>query len=88
VLEGGELLRGPLAHALRGAVGRDEVGVLGLEVPELPLQAVVVLVGDLRRVQDVVEALVPPDLLAELPDPLRGPVAGRASALANGRGRG
>jgi hypothetical protein len=88
VLESRELLRWALAHALRGAVRRDQVGVLGLQVAQLTLEAVVFLVRDLRRVQDVIEVLVAPDLLAELPDPLRGPVAGRAAALANGRGRG
>src|SRR5262249_14367752 len=66
--EGRELLGRLLAHALRGAVRGDEVGVLRLEIAELALQAVVLLVGDLRRVQDVVEVLVAADLLAQLAD--------------------
>jgi hypothetical protein len=71
----GKALGGLLAHALRRAVGRDEAGMRGFQLAQLPLEAVVVLVRDLRTVQDVVEPLVPADLVAELLDPTGGLVA-------------
>ena len=75
--EGRELLGRLLADPLRGAVGRDQVGVLVLQVLQLPLEAVVLRVRDLGRAAHVVELLVPPDLLPEPARPLRGPFAGR-----------
>jgi hypothetical protein len=60
------------ADALRGAVGRDELRMLRLQVAQLPLQAIVFLVGDLRPVEDVVQPLVAADLVAKLPDALGG----------------
>ena len=63
-----ELVGRLLAHSLGGAVGGDELGVLGFELPKLALQPVVGLVGDLRPVEDVIEALVLPDLAPELDD--------------------
>jgi hypothetical protein len=67
-----EALRGLLPHALGGAVGRDEVGVLRLEVAQLALEPVVFLVADLGAVERVVEPLVAAYLLAELVDARRG----------------
>jgi hypothetical protein len=67
-----EALGGLLPHPLGGAVGRDEVGVLRLEVAQLALEPVVLVVADLRAVEGVVEPLVPADLLAELVDARRG----------------
>ena len=61
----GESLGRLLAHALRRAVRGDEVGVLPLQVAQLALEPVVLLVGDLRLVEDVVQPFVAPDLLAQ-----------------------
>jgi hypothetical protein len=46
------------ADALGGRVGREQLGVRGLDALELVHQRVVLGVGDLRRVEDVVEVLV------------------------------
>ena len=79
-----EVLGRCAAHALGGRVGRRELGVLALELYELAEQAVVLGVRDLRRILDVVKAVVKLDLRTQL----RGPLARvghektrRASAL-------
>ena len=54
-----------VADALRGAVGRDQLGMLGLELLEPLHQPVVLEVGDLRRRLDVVFPVVVADFLAE-----------------------
>jgi hypothetical protein len=72
----GEALGGPLAHALGGAVGRDQLGEPLLQVAQLAVEDVVLLVGDLRPRADVVEVVVPPDEVAQLKDAALGLVAG------------
>jgi hypothetical protein len=63
--------------------------VLRLEVPQLALELVVLFVGDLGPVVDVVEALVPADVVAQLFDARRGARAARGLvAGANNRGPG
>ena len=66
VLDLDELAARLAAHPLRRRVRRDQVGVLGLEPGQLPVQRVVLGVGELRSVEDVVEVLVPADLPAQL----------------------
>jgi hypothetical protein len=85
-----EPLGGLLPHPLRGAVRGDEVGVLRLQVAQLALEPVVLLVADLRLVEDVVQPFVPPDLLAEDVDARGGRRARfrRGGAALNGRGPG
>jgi hypothetical protein len=73
-------LGGLLPHALGGAVGRDQVGVLRLERAQLALERVVLLVPDLGRVLLVVELLVPADLRPQEVDAGRGLVAVRGLA--------
>ena len=63
-----ELGRRGTAHLLGGAVGGDQVGVERLELLQLPDEQVVVGVGDRRRVELVVAAVVRTDLLTELVD--------------------
>ena len=48
VLDRGEVTRGRRAHALGGRVGRDQLGVLGLQLPQLAHQRVVLAVVDRR----------------------------------------
>ncbi len=64
-----EELRGLPAHPLGGAIGRDELGKLLLEAPEIPHELVELGVGDLGGVLHVVEVLVVADLVAKLLDP-------------------
>ncbi len=63
------------AHALRGRVGRDELGVGGLDRAQLVEQRVVLVVADRRVVEDVVAPAVLVQLGAQLgraaPDLLR-----------------
>ena len=54
VLDGREQVGRRAADALRGRVGRDELGEALLELAELAHQLVVLGVGDLGVVQDVV----------------------------------
>jgi hypothetical protein len=56
------------ADALRRRVGRDELGVLGLERLQLAVQRVVLVVADLRVVEDVVAMCVVVELRAQLVD--------------------
>ena len=63
---------GLVADALRRRVGRDQLGVLGLERLQLAEQRVVDVVADLRVVEDVVAVVVVRDLLAQLGDLPRG----------------
>src|SRR5690606_27342566 len=59
-------LRGRLARdALRGRVGRDQVGEALFDALQRVEQAVVLLVRDLRPVEDVVEVVVVADLAAQ-----------------------
>ena len=78
-----EGLGGLLPHALGGAVGGDEVGMPRLELAQLPLERVVLLVADLRRVLLVVRAArdggSPPAARRCAPRPGRGPGAPRRS---------
>ena len=46
------------AHALRGRVGREQLGMRGLHPLQLVHQRVVLGVGDLRRIENVVQVLV------------------------------
>jgi hypothetical protein len=73
----GERFRGLLPHPLRRAVGRDEIGELGLQLPQLALEPVVLRVGDLRLVDDVVEVLVPAQLAPQLLDAVFSLIAGQ-----------
>src|SRR3989454_8335747 len=52
-----ELLRRRGADAVRGTVGRAELGVLGLELLQLAEQAVVLGVRDLRMVEHVIRVI-------------------------------
>ena len=57
-------------HPLGGRVGSEEVRVLGLQPPQLVHEGVVLVVTDLRIVQDVVAVVVvfeqPPQLICAL----------------------
>ena len=59
------------ADGLGGRVGRDQRRVVGLELPQLADQEVVLGVGDLRRVERVVALVVVLDQLAQLGRPGR-----------------
>ena len=65
----GEIGPGCAADALRRRVRRHETGILRLERLQLPEQRVVLGVGDGRRVQHVIAAIV----LGDLPPERRGP---------------
>jgi hypothetical protein len=56
------------AHALGGRVGSHEFGVLGLDALELVHQRVVGGVGDLRRVENVIQVLVAAQFGAQFHD--------------------
>jgi hypothetical protein len=70
--DGRELRGGRAAHALGGAVGCDQLGELRLQARELAVEAVVGLVRDLGLPLDVVEVVVPADLVAQLRGALLG----------------
>jgi hypothetical protein len=72
VLDGRKSELHAAAHASRGRVLTDQIGMLTLEAYELLHQRVELAVGDLGRVQDVVALFVVPDLAAELFDPFGG----------------
>ena len=63
-----QLLDRLVADALRGAVGRDQFGVLGLQLLEPLHQAVVFQVADFGRRLDVVLVVVVADLVAKRGD--------------------
>ena len=71
VLDGREAVDRPPGDALRRRIGRDEIGMLGLELLELVQQPIELLVGDLRIVVDVVALFVMADRVAKLADALR-----------------
>ncbi len=77
VLPRGKRLRGLLADALGGAVRRDEVGELRLQVAQLAFEPVVLRVGDLGLVEHVVEVLVPAQLAPQLLDAAFSLIAGQ-----------
>jgi len=56
------------ADALRGRIGRDELGMRGLERLQLGEEPVILGVGDLRRVLDVVKPVMALDRPAQLRD--------------------
>ena len=56
---------GLAADALRGAVWRDELGMVGFELLELRKKAIVFEVGDRGRGVDVVAAIMLADFVAE-----------------------
>ena len=60
-----QLLRRRAADALRRRIGRAQLGMLLLQLGEFAKQAVVLGVGDLRRVLDVVQAVMPLELGAQ-----------------------
>ena len=76
-----------IADPLRGAVGRDVVGMLLFQALELGHQAIVVEIADLGRGEHVVLAVVKTDLLAQFLDALlcavahASPSPGRRSLL-------
>ena len=59
------------ADLLQRVVRRRQLGMLTEQPPELVLERVVLGVAD-RRLARVVEALVMPEILRELVDPIRG----------------
>ena len=69
---GGELRRGRGADLVRDRLGLGELGMVGLEAPQLDDEGVVLGVGDLRRVQPVVAVGVVADELPELRCPYHG----------------
>ena len=72
----GEALGGLIAQALGGAVRRDQLGELRLQVAQLAVKAVVLLVGDLGPGLDVIEMIVPADEVPQLGDAPLGLLAG------------
>ena len=64
------------AHGLRRRVGRRQRGIVRLELPELDDEEVVLGVGDLGRIEHVVQLVVVDDLLAQLGGPRRPPPSG------------
>ncbi len=56
------------AHALRRRIRRDQLGMLRFERLELIHQLVVAGVGNLRIIQDVVEVIVPVNIVAQALD--------------------
>ena len=75
MLDGGKAGDGLSGHPLGGGVGGEEVGVALLEGDELAVEPVVLLVGDLRRILDVVEVVVLADRRPQRLRPLRGVLA-------------
>src|SRR3984957_711888 len=67
------------ADALRGRVGRDEIGMLLLDLLQPVHQRVVLRVSQLRRIEYVVEMLVVTKLIAQLLKLLVGRKGGRHS---------
>src|SRR5438093_13224814 len=63
--DGRERFRGRASDALRRRLRRDELGVGLLELGELAVETVVFGVGDLGPVEDVIQVVVPVELLAE-----------------------
>ena len=61
----GQLIDGRIANPLRGALGRDQLGVGRFKQPQLFEQPIVVKVADDRRSLDVVAAIVFADLLSQ-----------------------
>jgi hypothetical protein len=62
----GQVGDGLAARSLRGRVGREQLGVLGLDRAQLVEQRVVLVVGDLGVVEDVVAVAVVAQLVAQL----------------------
>ncbi len=79
VLDSGKGVDGPAGYALSGGILGDEIGKLLLQRDQLPIQPVVLFVGDLGSVFDVVEVVVMADRGAQLVDPPGGFVAGHPS---------
>ena len=65
----GQLIDGRIANPLRGALGRDQLRVRRLKLPQLLEQQIVVKVADDRRSLDVVAAIVFADLLPQSLNP-------------------
>ena len=65
MLERLEALDRLVADALRGAVGRDQLGMLGFELFQLLDEPVVIGIGDLRGRLDVVFPVVAADFVAK-----------------------
>ena len=61
-----EALGGLAADALGGRVGSEQLGVRGFDLPEFVHQRVVGGVGDLRRVENVIQVLVAAQFGAQL----------------------
>jgi len=70
VLHGLELVERLAADAPRRGVGRDEIGVLPLELLQFAEQTVVLGIGDDRPILHVVRPVVPPDLFTQRFDAL------------------
>ena len=70
VLDGTERIDGLAGHALRRAVGGDEVGECALEIPQLAHERVVLGVRDLGSRLGVIQVIVVVDLLPQLADAL------------------
>ena len=78
---------GVAADPLRRRVGREQLGVLGLERAQLVEQRVVGVVADLGVVEDVVAVAVVLELAAQLGDALRGAHSTSRAAGASSRAR-
>ena len=81
MLDDGEGSSRRRAHGLSGAVGRDELGEVGLQALELAEELIVFRVRDFGRVEHVVEVIVTQDLGAQQLDAVaRGDDLGVAGA--------
>ena len=66
MLDDGELLGRPRPNALRRRIRRRELGMIGLDLPQLLHELVVFRVGDFGRVENVVAVIVEIDALDQV----------------------
>ena len=66
-----ESVDGTLADALRGRIRRNQFRMLLLDITQFAQELVVRLIADRGLVLDVIEVIVPPNLVAQRFDPLR-----------------
>src|SRR5262245_21082966 len=64
----GKAFGGMSGNALRGAVRRDEFGMLRFQPAQLLHQRIVFAIGDLRTLLQIVEIIVPTNLVTQLLD--------------------
>jgi hypothetical protein len=65
VFHGGQLVERLATYPLGRRIRRDQLGVSGLEIDKLGIEAIVGRVRDLGALQDVVEMVMMTDLLAQ-----------------------